>query len=171
MKTWIAKISLAQAITHDKTTSLQAFFVDRPHKTNSNLLLVLAEWIICIYFLYVCFCVYRKYHRYRNICTVDCKSEITTHWRLWLNPLNFMTTSSSASWWFFLSILVFFHGHSRITGLQGKGEGTSLTSHYHFHPLHRHLDIGRGIAVENSPLHIASIRSRTVNLWFPSASR
>ena len=25
--------------------------------------------------------------------------------------------------------------------LQGKGEGTSLTPLYHFHPLHRHLDI------------------------------
>ena len=37
------------------------------------------------------------------------------------------------------SILVFFHEHSRITGLQGKGEGISLTPHYHFHPLHRHL--------------------------------
>ena len=32
---------------------------------------------------------------------------------------------------------VFFHEHSRITGLQGKGEGISLTPNYHFHPLHR----------------------------------
>ena len=32
---------------------------------------------------------------------------------------------------------VFFHEHSRITGLQGKGEGISLTPHYHFHTLHR----------------------------------
>ena len=36
----------------------------------------------------------------------------------------------------FLSIWVFFHEHSRTTGLQGKGEGISLTPHYHFHPLH-----------------------------------
>ena len=33
-------------------------------------------------------------------------------------------------------IWVFFHNHSRITGLQGKGEGISLTPHYHFHPLY-----------------------------------
>ena len=30
---------------------------------------------------------------------------------------------------FFFSIWVFFHEHSRITGLQGKGEGISLTPH------------------------------------------
>ena len=41
----------------------------------------------------------------------------------------------------FFSIWVFFHEHSRITGLQEKGEGISLTPHYHFHPLHRQLDI------------------------------
>ena len=39
---------------------------------------------------------------------------------------------------FFFFFWVFFHEHSRITGLQGKGEGISLTTHYHFHPLHRH---------------------------------
>ena len=39
---------------------------------------------------------------------------------------------------FIFSIGVFFHYHSRITGLQGKREGISLTPHYHFHPLHRH---------------------------------
>ena len=67
--------------------------------------------------------------------------------------------------------LVFFHEHSRITGLQGKGEGISLTPHYHFHPIHRHLDISRAITAESSPLHLGSSRTRTVNLWFPSASR
>ena len=45
----------------------------------------------------------------------------------------------------FFSIWVFFHDHSRITGLQGKGEVISLTPHYHFLPLHRHLDISRNI--------------------------
>ena len=45
----------------------------------------------------------------------------------------------------FFSIWVLFHEHSRITGLQGKGEGIPLTPHYHFHPLHRHLDISRAI--------------------------
>ena len=36
------------------------------------------------------------------------------------------------------------------------GGGISLTPHYHFHPLHRHLDIRRAITAESSPLHIAS---------------
>ena len=73
---------------------------------------------------------------------------------------------------FFFSIWVFFHDHSRITGLQGKGEGIfSLTPHYHFHPLHRQLEISRAITAGSSPLHIASSRTRTGNLWFPSASR
>ena len=46
---------------------------------------------------------------------------------------------------FFFSIWVFFHEHSRFTGQQGKGEGIYLTPLYHFHPLHRHLDISRAI--------------------------
>ena len=54
----------------------------------------------------------------------------------------------------FFSIWVFFHDHSWTTGLQGKGEGISLTPHYHFHLLHRHLDISQVITVESSPLHI-----------------
>ena len=37
----------------------------------------------------------------------------------------------------FLSVLVFFHKHSRMTGMQGKG--IQLSPHYHFHPLLRHL--------------------------------
>ena len=37
---------------------------------------------------------------------------------------------------------------------QGKGEGTSLTPLYHFHPLHRHLDISWAITAESSPLPI-----------------
>ena len=71
----------------------------------------------------------------------------------------------------FFSIWVFFQEHSRITGLQGKGEGISLTPHYHFHTLYRHLDISRAIIAESAPLHIASTRTQTGNLWFPSANR
>ena len=56
--------------------------------------------------------------------------------------------------YFFFSMWDFFHKHSRITRLQGKGEGISVTPHYHFHPL---------------PPAIG--RTRTGNLWFPSASR
>ena len=70
-----------------------------------------------------------------------------------------------------VSIWVFFHEHSRITGLQGTGEGISLSPHYHFHPLRRHLDISRASTAESSPLHIASSRTRTGNLWFPSTIR
>ena len=57
---------------------------------------------------------------------------------------------------FFLSGFSFtiIHDHSRITGLQGNGEGIFLTSHYHFHPVHRHSDISRAITAESSPLHI-----------------
>ena len=46
---------------------------------------------------------------------------------------------------FFFSMGVFFHEHSQTTGLQGKEEGISLTPHYHFLPLHRHLDISPSI--------------------------
>ena len=60
---------------------------------------------------------------------------------------------------FFFSVWVFFREHSRITGPQGKGEGISLTPHYHFHPRHRHLDISRAITEEGSPLHIVSSRT------------
>ena len=59
----------------------------------------------------------------------------------------------------------FSHDHSRIIGLQGKGEGIYLTPHYHFHPLYRHLDIRRAITAESSPLRIGSSRTRTGNLW------
>ena len=52
-----------------------------------------------------------------------------------------------------------------------KGEGISLTPHYHFHPFHRHLDVSRAITTEISPLHIASSRTRTKNLWFLRTSR
>ena len=47
-----------------------------------------------------------------------------------------------------------------------KGGGRSVVPHYHFHPLHRHLDISRAITAESSPPHIASRRTRTGNLWF-----
>ena len=57
---------------------------------------------------------------------------------------------------FFFSIWLFFHEHSRITGLHGKGEIISLTSNYDFHSLHRHLYISRAINAEDLPLLIAS---------------
>ena len=57
-----------------------------------------------------------------------------------------------------------------MTGQQGKGEPISLSPLYHFHPLHRHLDISWGITAETSPLHIASSCTGIGNLWFPTAS-
>ena len=51
---------------------------------------------------------------------------------------------------FFMWVL---HKHSRSTGQQGKGEAISLTPLYRFY------------------LHIASSRTLTGNLWFPSGSR
>ena len=68
------------------------------------------------------------------------------------------------------SIWVLLHEHSWIRRLQGKGMGIPLTPHYHFHPLHRHLDISWAITAESSPLHIATSQTRTENLWFPRAS-
>ena len=68
--------------------------------------------------------------------------------------------SLTSPWkYLFFSTCVFFHNHSRITELEGKGEGISLTPHYHFHPLHRHWDISRAITAETSPLHTGSNRS------------
>ena len=61
--------------------------------------------------------------------------------------------------------------YSRIIEQQGKGEGISLTHHYHFHPLRRNLDISRAITANSSPLHIAISRTRAGIVWFPSASR
>ena len=37
-----------------------------------------------------------------------------------------------------------------------KAEGISWAPHYHFHTLHKHLDINRAITGESSPLHIVS---------------
>ena len=67
---------------------------------------------------------------------------------------------------FLFSIWVFFHEHSRFTGQQGKGGAITLTPLYHFHPLHRQLDISRAITAGSSPLHIASSRTRTGTFRF-----
>ena len=70
----------------------------------------------------------------------------------------------------FFSIWVFFHEHSRITGLHEKGKGIFLTPHYHFQLFHRHLDISQAITAESSPLNMATSQTQTKNLWFPSTS-
>ena len=89
-------------------------------------------------------------------------SLFTHHAELLLSTL-YRTQSSRGC---FFSVWVFFHKHSRFTGQQGKGESIYLTPLYHFHPLHRHLDISRAIMQR---VHIASSRTRTENLRFPSA--
>ena len=75
---------------------------------------------------------------------------------------------------FFLFYLAFILSQSftnQRTAGEGWGHFLNLTLHYHFHALHRHLDISQAITAESSPLHIGSSRTRTGNLWFPSASR
>ena len=52
---------------------------------------------------------------------------------------------------------------------RGRGR-LFLIPFYHFHPLHEDLYISGTITSESPPLHIASDRTRTENLWFLSAS-
>ena len=62
-------------------------------------------------------------------------------------------------------VSVVFHEHSRFKGQQDKREAISITPLYHFYSLHRHLDISWVITAESSPLHLASSRTQTGNLW------
>ena len=80
---------------------------------------------------------------------------------LWALQLNFSIFSTWA----------LFYKHSRIIGLQGKGEGIQLTPYYHFYPLRKHLDISRVIAAGSSPLHIASSRTQTFGFQAQAANR
>ena len=65
---------------------------------------------------------------------------------------------------FYILFVFFFQEYSRLTGQQGKGKATSLTSLYHFHTLHRHLDVGRAITARAhlSTQLAAGIKPRTV---------
>ena len=61
---------------------------------------------------------------------------------------------------------VFFHKHSRtFSNYSRRKGGISLIPHYHFHPLHIHLDISRAITAESLPLHIPSSRTQTGALF------
>ena len=53
---------------------------------------------------------------------------------------------------------------------RGRGEVFCLTPLYHFYPLCRHLNISGTATAGSSPLHIASSRTRTGNLWLPSTN-
>ena len=101
-------------------------------------------------------------------------------WKLLNNFRRVFTASTSHQLLFMVKNLGFFRFFFYLAFLSrtfadqrtaGKGEGISLTPHYHFHPFHIHLDISWAIIAESSPLHIASSRTRTGNLWFSSPSR
>ena len=66
----------------------------------------------------------------------------------------------------FFSISLFLQQHSRFTGQQGKKVAIFLTLLYHFHPLHRHLDISWTITVVRSPSDIDNIWTQTGNKTF-----
>ena len=65
----------------------------------------------------------------------------------------YLSCCSTCAWFislFFSYLFFFFHEHLQITGLQWEGGGILVTPHYHFHPLHRNLDISRWITAESS---------------------
>ena len=91
------------------------------------------------------------------------------HWHSW--NCRVCTHSETRTWHdkniqSFFSIWVFFHEQSRFTGYQGKGDAIPLTLSYHFHPVHRYLDINWTITEESSPQHITSSGIRTGSLCF-----
>ena len=71
---------------------------------------------------------------------------------------------------FLFTVWVFFYEPLRFTRQRGKGKAIYLTRFYHPHPIHRHLHTSQAITADGSPLLIASSLSRTVSLWFVSAS-
>ena len=74
---------------------------------------------------------------------------------------------ASLKFYFFVSIWVFlFMNIHESQDCSGRGRAFSLTPHYHFHPLHWHLDISRAITAKSSPLHIASSWTRTGTFAF-----
>ena len=108
-----------------------------------------------------------RYHDQLSSCTTSEKTSNPIMKKRsdgWMYRRKRVISLEHITFFLFFFIWVFFHVHSRITGLQGKGEGISLTPHYHFHSLHRHLDISWAITAESSPLHIPSSRTRTRNL-------
>ena len=68
-----------------------------------------------------------------------------------LVPTRYVIRESRVSaTFFFLSGFSFTNIHDSQDS-RGMGEGIFLTPLYHFHLLHRHLDIGRAITAENTP--------------------
>ena len=77
----------------------------------------------------------------------------------------FIETAALYSFFFCLGFL----SHSQFSGQQGRGEVISLATLYRFRPFYRHLDIGRTITAERSPLHLANSWTQTEDLYFLSA--
>ena len=82
-------------------------------------------------------------------CRECCRKELNLAFYSFENCKIFFTTKHGGGI-FFLS--VFFHEPERFTGQQGKGEAIFLIPLYHFHLLHRYLDITRAITAESSVL-------------------
>ena len=86
------------------------------------------------------------------------------------NSLHFIISGEKSLKWFYFYFYLFLSGFS-LTNIHdsqdGRGRGKPCPL-YHFHPLHRHLDISRAITAESSPLHKASSWTRIGNLWFQS---
>ena len=127
---------------------------------------------------------FKSLFNFKEICESDIQSEVCNLNSKKTGTFGNITTKvlkdSSENWiyeilgkqyFFFFSYLVFLSRTFMIHRTAGKGEAISLSPLYHFHQPHRHLDISRAITAGSSYLHIASSRTRTGYLWFPSASR
>ena len=87
---------------------------------NSNIY----SWILSFFKLHGTFCVVYIWYELNSLSLRDMQV------CLFFDLISFNGTFFFVC--FFFSIWIFFHDHSRITGLQGKGEGLSLTPYYHF---------------------------------------
>ena len=133
--------------------------------------------LFCVFFVYLCvlvivlalFMLFLCYF----ICYVLLSSSIFAHHQFAVDLL----TRYYYYYYYYYYYHCYFLSEFSLTNIhesqdcRGRRRAFLLAPHYHLHPLHRHLDINRAIAAESSHLHIASSRTRTGNLWFPSASR
>ena len=125
--------------------------------TNNNMHVITNEivWIRQLHFAHATFFLSSEVSVVFNISSSHYNTNL---------PITFFTGAifsiqKQSKYQIFFPMWVFFHEHSRITELQGKAKGISLTPYYHFHPLHRHLDISRAITAESSPLRIAILHA------------
>ena len=117
--------------------------------------------------LYKCLCEIFTIHMHGYQCMLMCFSLCDCN----LNAHTWGSQTMRAL--FFLSGFSYttIHKSQDCRGRGGGGEGgISLTPHYHFYTLYRHLHISQAITAESSPLHIASSWTRSKNLWLLSTS-